>query len=201
MSPASHPCATKNKERASSAVLYDRVKKRTPHTSWTHTQTYKDTTHPPETCRPLGSLPFTQKPLWKVVQSNTNTFSLVSEEALCSEKWLSQSVQRSTALDGEKQRSWGQNNKYANEMIPQGCIFTIWEKRLCFSTRMNRKDVEFFPAYMTSFTERITHLFLFFFFLNLVSWFLLLSFFASSSRCDTMEEMKRMKDISTSLLW
>lgn len=48
----------------------------------THTHGRTATAYPQETHKPLGSLPFTQKPLGKVAQSNTNTFSVVSEEAL-----------------------------------------------------------------------------------------------------------------------
>lgn len=57
----------------------------------THANRHTKTTYSQETNKPLGSLPFTQKPLGKVVQSNTNTFSLVSEEVLRFEKRLSQS--------------------------------------------------------------------------------------------------------------
>ena len=110
--PLTNPVPLRIKKRLHllfSDTVKNKKKTHTLHTSCTislshthtHTHTHIDTSYPPETQRPLGSLPFTQKPLWKVTQSNTNTFSLVSEDAHHFEKRLSQSLQRSNALDGD----------------------------------------------------------------------------------------------------
>lgn len=89
------------------AMLFsDMAKQTNTHTrthTFTHTrrQKHTQTTYPLEKRhRPLGSLPFSQKPLGKVAQSDTNTFSQVSEEVLRFEKWPRQSLHRSTTLDG-----------------------------------------------------------------------------------------------------
>lgn len=57
-------------------LFYDRITETTHATTFRLALTYKDTTYPPETYKLLRSLLFflTQKPLWKVEQSDTNTF-------------------------------------------------------------------------------------------------------------------------------
>lgn len=72
-------------------LFSDRITKTTHATTFWLALTYEDTTYPPETYKPLRSLLFTQKPLWKVKQSDTNTFRWVSVKLLIqrfgSESW------------------------------------------------------------------------------------------------------------------
>ena len=161
---AGKPCATKDKENSFICCFLIWLKKKKwyhihpihTHTH-THTQTYKDATYPPETHRPLGSLPFTQKPLGKVMQSNTNTFSLVSEEALRFEKTAkSESPKVNHSRWGVTEHEVRTTNM-PNRCSPQGCVFTICEISVCaFQQGWISKLFTFFflPPRMSPLTEK-----------------------------------------------
>lgn len=72
-------------------------------------------------------------------------------------------------------------NKY---MLPQGCVFTICERSVCAFQQGWVSKLCYFPAVYSSF-NRGKNVSSFSWF---VSWFILLSFFACSSRCDTVED-------------
>lgn len=135
-------------------------------------------------------------------KSNANSFSSFSAEALRPEQRWSRCLQRSNCC-----RRGATEQEVRTTNVP-----VRWSPRLVFiiceggkKTKGKKKQTCLLPFKTTSLASNASDLFKFFLLFLAVSWFFrLLSapfFAASSSRRDTEEEMRRMKDVSTSLLW
>lgn len=130
-------------------------------------------------------------------ESNANSFSSVSAEALRPEQRRSQCLQRS---NGCRRGATEQEVRTTNVPVRWSptLVFIICEGRKTKPSKKREPKLRpfAFQNHFSSF-EHIPFVFLPF---QAASWFfLLLLFSASSSRRDNEEEMRRMKDVSTSL--
>lgn len=171
------------------------AKKLIPHTSCSHTHRHTKTQliHQRHIGH-LGHFLFTQKPLGKVVQSNTNTFSVVSEEELHLRK-----TAKSEAPKVNHSR-WGvTEHEVRTTNMPTRCSpkvaysLSVREASVPFNKNKSQScSLFFFLPLMASLTDKRT-----------VFQICFLDSFCSLSlppAQDTVEEMKRTRDISTSLL-
>lgn len=135
-------------------------------------------------------------------KSNANSFSSVSAEALRPEQRWSRCLQRSNCCRRGATEQEVRTTNVPVRWSPR-LVFIICEGEKNKGKKTNKCACCLSKPLLLLRTHPIC-LNLFFFslqFLDSFCSFLLLFFATSSSRRDTEEEMRRMKDVSTSLLW